>query len=172
MNSFQSGIQSIHFSTSQLLNHSAPTHTLAPCALCARHVQLDLTVDLSSENPPRSNPQCSNPGTLAQAFASSSSSYGDYPSRVSHHTVHDIHRWVGGKKKIDSSPQRCPQRPRSLVLQLSVNTQSTTTQLKLNMPFNSQSRSPPLGGLTLRSIPVPREVPDNTVNSYSCTGLL
>ena len=100
MNSFQSGIQSIHFSTSQLLNHSAPTHTLAPCALCARRVQLDLTVDLSSENPPRSNPQCSNPGTLAQAFASSSLSYGDYPSRVSHHTVHDIHRWVGGKKKL------------------------------------------------------------------------
>ena len=154
------------------LNISTPPHPLAPRALGARHVQLDLTVDLSSENPPRSNPQCSNPGTFAQAFASSSFSYGDYPSRVSHHTVHDIHRWVGGKKKIDSSPQRCPQRPHSLVLQLSVNTQSTTTQLKLNMPFNSQSRSPPLGGLTLRSIPVPREVPDNTVNSYSCTGLL
>jgi hypothetical protein len=80
MNSFQSGIQLIHFSTSELLNHSAPTHTLAPCAPCARHVQLDLTVDLSSENPPRSNAQCSNPGTLAQAFASSSH-LGEYPTR-------------------------------------------------------------------------------------------
>ena len=43
-------------------------------------MQLDLTVDLSSENPPRSNPQCSNPGTFAQAFASSSH-LGDYPTR-------------------------------------------------------------------------------------------
>jgi hypothetical protein len=135
-------------------------------------VQLDLTVDLSSENPPRSNPQCSNHGTLAQAFASLSLSYGDYPSRVSPHTVHDIHRWVGGGTKIDSSPQRCPQHPRCLVLQLSVDTQSTTTQLKLNMPLASQSRSPPRGDLTLWSIPVPKEVPDNIVNSYSCTSLL
>jgi hypothetical protein len=75
-------------------------------------------------------------------------------------------------EKIDSSPQRCPQRPRSLVLQLSVDTQSTTTQLKLNMPLDSQSRSPPLGGLTLWSIPIPKEVLDNIVNSYRCTSLL
>ena len=38
------------------LNISTPTHPLAPRALGARHVQLDLTVDLSSENAPRSNP--------------------------------------------------------------------------------------------------------------------
>jgi hypothetical protein len=156
----------LKFSTSQSLSSHSYLSTL--CTLCtSRAIRSHRGSEL--RNPPRSNPECSNRGTLAQAFASSSSSYGDYPSRVSHNTVHDIHWWVTGMKNRLSSPQRCSQHPRSLVLQFSVNTQSTTTQLKLDMPFNSQSHTPPLGGLTLRSIRVPREIPDNTVNSYNCT---
>jgi hypothetical protein len=172
MNSFQSGIQSIHFSTSQLLNYSAPTHTLAPCAPCARHAQLDLTVDLSSENPPRSNPQCSNPGTLAQAFANSSSSYGDYPSRVGHHTVHEFHRGVVGNKKSTLVISAVP----SALAAWFFSSLSTPNRQRLNwnsacLSTRNHARRRSATSLSgrYRYLEKYRII---LLNSYSCTGLL